>query len=450
MKTTAIILAAGQGTRMKSSLPKVLHRLAGRALIDHVLEAALKATRETPVVVVGHQAERVAEAVGERGRCVLQQPQLGTAHAVMTAEQILKGNTDLVLVINSDMPLLTPATFTRLIEAQQNNPGPVSMLTIRGEDSRGFGRVVRDSNGAVTAVVEEAQATPEQLAIQEYNVGNYCFRSDWLWPALQKIQKSPKGEYYITDLIHLAAAENQPVVAMVMDDPDEAIGINTRVHLAEAEAALRKRLLTHWMLNGVTVIDPASTYIEPSVIIGVDTILQPNTYLRGQTVIGERCVIGPGTIIEDTIVGDDTLILASVLEGARVGSQVSMGPFCHLRKDAHLADHVHMGNFGEVKSSYLAEGVKMGHFSYIGDATIGENVNIGAGTITCNFDGARKHKTVIGKNVFIGSDTMLVAPINIGDEAKTGAGAVVTRDVPPGTVVVGVPARELKRKTPGE
>jgi len=450
MKAAALILAAGQGTRMKSTLPKVLHRLAGRTLIEHVLDAAISATSEAPVVVVGHQAERVAEVVGARGQCVLQQPQLGTAHAVMAAEQALAGKADLVLVINSDMPLLTPETFTRLIQAQAANPGPVAMLTIRGEDSRGFGRVVRDAKGAVVAVVEEAQASAEQLAIQEYNVGNYCFRADWLWSALKKVEKSPKGEYYITDLIHLAAADGLPVQAFVMENADEAIGINTRIHLADAEALLRRRILEGWMLAGVTVIDPGSTYVETTVKIGMDSVLQPNTHLRGSTVIGERCVIGPGTIIEDTRVGDDSVILASVLEGAEVGSHVGMGPFCHLRKGAHLSDHVHMGNFGEVKSSYLGDGVKMGHFSYIGDATIGENVNIGAGTITCNFDGEKKHKTVIGKNVFIGSDTMLVAPLTIGDDAKTGAGAVVTHDVPPGAVVVGVPARELKRKQPGE
>jgi bifunctional UDP-N-acetylglucosamine pyrophosphorylase/glucosamine-1-phosphate N-acetyltransferase len=341
--------------------------------------------------------------------------------------KLLRGETDLVLVTLADMPLLTEETLRRLVDAQMNNPGPFSLLTVLSDDAHGFGRVRRDSAGRVQAVVEEAQATPEQLAIRELNVSVYCFSAGWLWDALPRIPLSPKGEYYLTDLVEIAVSDGLPLQAMVCEDPTEMIGINTRIHLAEAEAALRSRVNRNWMLAGVTLIDPAATYIEPGVTIGQDTTIWPNTYLHGSTSIGQGCVIGPNTIIHDTQIGNGCRVLASVLERAVLEDHVEMGPFSHLRKGAHLAEGVHMGNFGEIKNSYLGPGSKMGHFSYIGDATIAENVNIGAGTITCNYDGERKHHTEIGAGVFIGSDTMLVAPVKLGEGARTGAGAVVTR-----------------------
>ena len=448
MKTTPVILAAGQGTRMRSDLPKVLHLLAGLPLVQYSLRVVEAAGLERPVVIVGHGAEQVQKAVGGQAACALQDQQLGTAHAVRTAKPLLRGQTDFVLVISADMPLFRPQTLARLVEAGQANPGPVTLLTVVQEDSHGFGRIVRGADGRVQAIVEEAQASPQQLEIKEVNVGAYCFRADWLWDALARIPLSPKGEYYLTDTVGLAVGEGLNVEALIIADAEEAIGINTRVHLAEAEAILRRRILTEHMLNGVTIVDPLSTYIGVDVKIGQDTILLPNTHLRGQTFIGEGCQIGPNTIIEDCRIGDLCTILSSVLEQSIVEDEVHMGPFAHLRPGAHLGQGVHMGNFGEVKSSYLAAGVKMGHFSYIGDATIGEETNIGAGTITCNFDGKRKHKTEIGANVFIGSDTMLVAPLKIGEGARTGAGSVVIRDVEPYTVVVGVPARFLKKWEP--
>lgn len=445
MKTTAVILAAGQGTRMRSNTPKVLHPLAGRPLIDFAIRAVEGVSAAPPVVVVGRGADAVREAVGSRVRFAVQEEQLGTAHALHQAAGLLHDEADAVLVTYADMPLLTAETIAALVQTQQENPGPVSMLTMLSENPRGFGRVVRDAAGKVQAVVEEAQATPEQLAIRELNVGAYCFRADWLWRALERIPLSPKGEYYLTDAVGLAVGDGLEVRAILLEDPSEAIGINTRVHLAEAEALLRRRINTGWMLAGVSLIDPATTYIEPGVTIGQDTVIYPNTHLQGETRIGAGCVIGPGSILRDTAIGERCTVLASVLEGAVVEDDVSIGPFAHLRKGAHLASGVHMGNFGEVKSSYLGPGVKMGHFSYIGDATIGANVNIGAGTITCNFDGVHKQHTEIGEDTFIGSDTMLVAPVKIGRGAKTGAGAVVTHDVPDHTLVVGVPARELRK-----
>jgi len=446
MKVTAVLLAAGQGTRMRSGTPKVLHALCGRPMLWYSLEAVKGATTEKPVVIVGYGADQVREYVGGQAECILQEPQLGTAHAVLQAEPLLKGKTDIVLVAYADMPLLRAETFERLVDRQRTNPGPVSLLTVMADDPRGFGRVVRGQGGKVEAIVEEYVATPEQLRIHELNVGAYCFNSEWLWDALHRIEKNPKkGEYYLTDVVELASGQDLRVEAVRHDDWIETIGINNRVHLAEAEAALRQRINRQHMLDGVSIADPASTYIDEGIVIGKDTVILPNTHLQGNTVLGEANVIGPNTIIRDGTVGNRCKILASVMEGAVLEDDVDVGPFARLRNGAHLAAHVHIGNFGEVKDSYLAPGVKVGHFSYIGNATIGENTNIGAGTITCNYDGEKKNPTEIGEDVFIGSDTMLVAPVKIGAGARTGAGAVVTKDVPPDTLAVGVPARSIKK-----
>jgi bifunctional UDP-N-acetylglucosamine pyrophosphorylase / glucosamine-1-phosphate N-acetyltransferase len=446
MKVAAVLLAAGQGTRMKSNLPKVLHPLAGKPMLWHSLQAVKEVCTEKPVVVVGHGAKQVQEFISDAATSVIQQPQLGTAHAAMQAEQVLKGKTDYVIVTYADMPLLRSEVFQQLVATQKKNNGPISMLTVIADDPRGFGRIVRKDDGSVAAIIEEVVATPEQKAIQELNVGAYCFSAEWLWNALARIEKNPqKGEYYLTDTVELAVREGLPVQALVHDDLLETIGINTRVHLAEAEAAMRHRINRDLMLAGVSMTDPASTYIEAGVIIGQDTLVLPNTYIHGDTTIGEGCEIGPNAHIRNSRIGNGCKVFMSVMEGAHLENNVDMGPFARLRKGAHLQDHVHMGNFGEVKDSTLGPGVKMGHFSYIGNATIGANTNIGAGTITCNFDGQKKHPTEIGEEVFIGSDTMLVAPLKLGDRARTGAGAVVTKNVPEDTLVVGMPARAIRK-----
>ncbi len=445
MKITPLLLAAGLGTRMKSQTPKVLHPLCGRPMLTYALEAVKAVSSEKPVVVIGHGAEAVREYLGESAVCVLQNPPLGTGHAVLQAEFLLRGASDLVLVAYADMPLLRPETLIRLVETQQQNSGPVTILTVVADDPRGFGRVVRGADGSVQAIVEEAAASPEQLSIHELNVGAYCFRSDWLWEALHRIPVSKKGEYYLTDTVELAVQAGLAVQAVVTEDQDEIIGVNTRIHLAEAEAAMRKRINAAHMLAGVTIVNPAATYIQPGVTIGRDTLIWPNTYLEGKTVIGEGCEIGPETVVRDSTIGDHCKVFKSVAESAWLEEEVDIGPFAHLRKGARLCKGVHMGNFGEVKDSTLGPGTKMGHFSYIGNATIGANVNIGAGTITCNYDGVNKNPTEIGEGTFIGSDTMLVAPLKIGKRAKTGAGAVVTKNVPDETLVVGVPARPIKK-----
>ena len=445
MKTVAVILAAGQGTRMRSTLPKVLHPLLGRPMALYLLQVAQEATGTTPVMVIGYGGEQVQQTIGDATRYALQDPQLGTAHALMQAEPLLRGQSDLVLVAAADMPLLTSQTLGKLVQAQTTHTGPITLLTVIADGTSDFGRVLRSPDGRVQAVVEVDQATSEQLAVREVNASVYCFAAGWLWGALQRIPISPKGEYYLTDVVGLVAAEGLSVQALTVDDPDEAIGVNTRIHLAEAEAILRQRVNRAWMLAGVTLIDPAATYIEPDVRIGPDTAIWPNTFLQGHTEVGEGCIIGPNAILRDTRVGNRCKVLASVLEKALLEDDVEIGPFGHLRKGAHLANGVHMGNFGEVKESYVGPGTKMGHFSYIGDTTIGPKANIGAVTVTCNFDGEKKNPTEIGEGAFIGSDTMLVAPVKVGKGAHTGAGAVVTKDVPPDTLAVGVPARAIRK-----
>lgn len=446
MNIQSIILAAGQGTRMKSETPKVLHPILGRPMLQYALDAAAQVSpAEPPVVVVGHGAGQIQQAFDGKARFVLQQPQLGTGHAVQQAEPLLRGQAELVVVTYADMPLLTAETLQRVVLAQQAHPGPMTMLTLVVDDPRGFGRVVRGPDGHVQAIVEEAQATPEQRAIRELNVGVYCFNADWLWETLRRVPISPKGEYYLTDVVGIAVADGLVVGAQLLDDPEDGLGINTRVHLAEATAIMRRRINQRWMLEGVTLLDPATTYIEPAVTIGQDTVIAPNTHLQGNTVIGEACLVGPNTIVQNSTVGNRCRLFSSVLEGATLEDQVEVGPYCHLRRGAHLSRGVHLGNFGEVKNSHLGPGTKMGHFSYIGDAEIGPNVNIGAGTITCNFDGVNKNRTEIAADVFIGSDTMLVAPVRLGQGARTGAGSVVTKDIPPHTLAVGVPARQIRK-----
>ncbi|MEA4931404.1 MAG: bifunctional UDP-N-acetylglucosamine diphosphorylase/glucosamine-1-phosphate N-acetyltransferase GlmU [Anaerolineaceae bacterium] len=450
MTIASVILAAGLGKRMRSNLPKTLHPLLGKPIVFHALDAVLPYVDLAPVLVTGFGGEQVREelarAYGSAVTFALQAEQLGTGHAVRSAEDQLRGKADMLLVTFGDMPMLRPETIERLIQIHRETGSTLTMTSVIGDLPRGFGRVVRSSDGSVQAIVEEAVATPEQLKIREYNISAYCFDAEWMWQNLARLKPSPKGEFYITDLVAQAKAQACRVEAVVLEDPAEGLGINNRVDLSDCERALRKRINQQWMLAGVSFLDPDTTTVEMDVTIGQDTVLYPNTHLRGRTSIGENCVIGPDTTLLHTSVGDNSVIQYSTAEKATVGSHVTMGPFCHLRSGAVLMDHVHLGNFGEVKDSTLGEHTKMGHFSYIGNALIGKDVNIGAGTITCNFDGKAKHLTEIGDETFIGSDTMLVAPLKIGKRAKTAAGAVVTHDVPDETLVVGVPARPRERK----
>jgi bifunctional UDP-N-acetylglucosamine pyrophosphorylase / glucosamine-1-phosphate N-acetyltransferase len=448
-----VILAAGYGTRMKSEIPKVLHSLLGRPLVARAVDTGRAATDAKPVLVVGHGRELIQQLIGDQADYAIQEDLLGTGHAVQQAAPLLRDQGGAVLVTYADMPLLRDETLQQLIaqfvDAHRQDPRvAVAMLSITRSDSQGFGRILRDNQGSVMAIVEEADCTPEQRVIEELNPGVYCFDGAWLWDNLGAIPESSKGEYYLTDMVGIAVAQGRKVVTLPAP-VDEVDGINTRLHLAHATAVLRQRVLERHMLAGVTIVDPATTYIEEDVEIEPDAIIMPGCILQGQSRIGAHSTIGPYTQLVDSVIGRYCRVTFSVIEEAIMGDQGQIGPFGHLRPGAHLAEGVHMGNFGEVKNSYLGPGVKMGHFSYIGDAQVASNANIGAGTITCSFDGKQKNRTIIGEDAFIGSDTLLVAPVEIGARARTGAGSVVTRDVPVGALVYGVPARAPAAKGTG-
>jgi len=444
MNLDVVILAAGLGTRMRSKIPKVLHHLAGQPLITYTVDLAGRLVSRKPVVVIGHGGEKVKEVLGDKAEFVWQKEQLGTGHALLQTRPLLEPRKSDILLLYADMPLVREETLRKLLDAHKRERAAITFLTVHAQDSMGFARVLRDAEGRVLRIIEEAEASEEEKRITELNGGVYCFDGSWLWEHLPQLSLHPKGEFYLTDLIGMAVEEGRKVGTISVEDVEEVLGINTRAHLARAEAVMRRRIAEFWMERGVTFLNPDASYIEASVQIGPDTVIYPDTYLCGSTRIGEDCRIGPNTIIRDSVIGNACVIEASVIEGSTLEDDVHVGPFSHLRPGSHLAQGVHIGNFAEVKKSYLGPGTKMGHFSYIGDAQVGPGVNIGAGTITCNFDGRRKHTTVIEEGAFIGSDTMLVAPVRVGAKAKTGAGSVVTRDIPPATLAYGVPARVVK------
>lgn len=442
----AIILAAGQGTRMKSKIPKVLHPVAGKPMVEYSVDAAAAAGVSETVLVVGHLGDQVRAVLKERVTYAEQPQPRGTGDAVKCAAPVLQNQGAHVVVFYADMPLLKPETLRAVIEKHLAANATLTMLTLVADDPMGFGRIVRDENGQPLRIVEEVEATPQEIAIRELNPGVYCFNAEWLWQNLERLKPSPKkGEFYLTDLLELAVTQRVMVETETIRDVSQALGINTRAQLATAERVMRARVRERVMNEGVTLLDPTTTYIDSDVVIGQDTVIFPNTHLQGKTRVGSDCRIGPNAIIRDSVIGDACVIGPSVIEESTLEDHVDMGPFCHLRPKSYLSKHVHLGNYAEVKNSRLGEGVHMGHFSYAGDADIGAHTNYSAGVITCNYDGKKKHRTVIGENVFIGSDSMLVAPLTIGDRARTGAGSVVTKDIPADALAVGVPARVLRK-----
>jgi bifunctional UDP-N-acetylglucosamine pyrophosphorylase/glucosamine-1-phosphate N-acetyltransferase len=453
---------------MVSEQPKVLHRLAGLPLAAHVLRSLAPLAPNRTVMVVGHKADQVKAALGDtygsNGSLpvtyAIQSEQLGTGHAVHMAQPVLQDFHGSVLVAYGDSPLLKTATLSALLARHRQARARLTILTCIAADPTGYGRVVRDANQRIVEVVEEKSATLVQRAISEVNSGVYAFDSTWLWPHLERIEMNQHGEYYLTDLIGMAIKEERggpgtgamrgsqsSIVTFTQEGLDEAMGINSRAQLAQAEQIIQSRLRQNLLESGVTMLMPDTVYLGMDVTVGPDTLLYPGVILEGKTDIGGGSVLGPNTHVIDSTVGEGCRIVASMVESSTIEREVTVGPYSHLRAGTHLAEGVHLGNFVEVKASTLERGVHSGHFSYLGDATIGEETNIGAGTITANFDSAThsKNKTVIGKKAFIGVDTMLVAPREIGEGAITGAGSVVTKDVPPYTLAVGVPARVIKK-----
>jgi bifunctional UDP-N-acetylglucosamine pyrophosphorylase/glucosamine-1-phosphate N-acetyltransferase len=441
MEVSAVILAAGHGTRMKSTRPKVLHPVTGEPMIKHVVRAVSGLPPHRLVLVVGYGGEEVRQALGDEYLYVEQEEQLGTGHALLQARELLEGKGDTVLVLFGDHPLITTKTLRRILDEHEREDAAITTITFHPADPTGYGRIRRDKMGRVLGIVEEAAASEEEKRIGEVNDGVLCFREGWLWPHLEKIEPGGRGEYYLTDLLALAVEESERVLALSPEDEEEALGVNSRIDLARAEAVIRQRVRERLMLSGVTIVDPPSTFVDSTVRVGQDTVLHPHTILEGATTVGADSSIGPGSHLRDTKVGDGCTISHSLVVGTVLEEGVDVGPFSHLRPGTHLASGVHVGNFVEIKESYIGPGTRVGHFSYIGDATLGREVNVGAGTITCNYDGERKHRTIVEDHVFLGSDTMLVAPVKVGAGAKTGAGSVVTRDIPPGSLAYGAPAR---------
>jgi bifunctional UDP-N-acetylglucosamine pyrophosphorylase/glucosamine-1-phosphate N-acetyltransferase len=446
--TAAIVLAAGQGTRMRSRLPKVLHLVAGRPMIDHVLDALAGAGIEHRVVVTGHLGEQVETALGKRVVTARQEPQRGTADAVRVGLERIPREVRQVLVTMGDAPLIPSELFTALVREQEAQGAAIVLLATRMADPSGYGRVVRQAGGGVRAIVEQADADVATASIDEINVGVYCFEAEWLRANVGGVTAAANGEYYLTDLVALAIGGGRSVAVVPAGNAEQALGINDRVALSLAEERMRRQIVERHMRNGVTIVDPATTRIDDMVEIGQDARIEPWTIIEGASVIAQDAVIGPHAHLRDSRVGPRTQVWQSVLEESMVAEDVEIGPFAHLRPGSEIGARCRIGNFAEVKKSRVGAGTQQHHFSYIGDADVGERVNVGAGAVTVNYDGMAKYRTRIGDKAFIGSDSMLIAPITVGEGAVTGAGSVVTRDVEPGTSVVGVPARpiELRRR----
>ncbi len=409
-------------------------------MVKLVVKAVKGAGLDPTVVVVSSDSSDVRDALGEDVEYAEQPRQLGTGDALLHAREKLAGADNFILT-HGDVPLVRSETVSSLFELHQSTDAVVTMLTADLDDPGDLGRVVRDENGRVSEIVEDSVADESTRAITEINTGTYCFNAAWLWPNLEALEPSPTGEVFLTDLVKRAHDQGLAVESKAVADPAEALGVNTRVHLAEAEAVLQDRIRRQWMLSGVTMVDPGSVYVGAEADVGRDTVIYPNSHVLGKSTIGEECRIGPNSVIESSTLGDRCEIVSSVVRESTLEAGVHVGPFAHVRGGSHLKQDVYIGSHAEVKASRLGRGTKSSHFSYLGDADVGSNVNIGAGTVTVNYDGSEHHSTRIEDNASIGSDSMLVAPVTVGAGSSTGAGAVVTRDIPADSLAKGVPAR---------
>ena len=437
-----VVLAAGDGVRMRSRLTKVLHRVCGKELVRYPVDLMNQLGMSRVVVVVSPaNHEAVEDLLGDQVEYVTQPAVTGTGDALGRTKELLMGRAEHVLVLTADAPLVRWESVKPLMAAHVDSSRDMTFLTCESGSAQDFGRVVRDEKGQVVKIVEAADETSTNNELAEVNGSVYCFRDGWLWQSVERIGAAPNGEKYITSLVQIGSSGGSTVQAIPTKDPAELMGVNDRLQLSQVEAVLRQRIREQWMLSGVTMLDPASVYIDAEVKIGQDTVILPNTSIVGRSVIGEECEIGPNSVIRDSELGRGCRATASVLEESTMEDGANIGPFSHLRPGAYLETGVHIGNFVEVKESRFAAGAVMGHFGYVGDASIGAGANLGAGMVTCNYDGKDKHRTDIGEGAFIGCDTMLVAPVTVGAGAATGAGAVVTKDVPAGRLVVGVPAK---------
>ena len=438
MTNYAIILAAGKGTRMKSDLPKVLHKVAGISMLEHVFRSVNAINPEKTVTVVGHKAELVEQVLAGQTDFVRQTEQLGTGHAVMMAEPVLENLTGQTLVIAGDTPLITGESLKNLIDFHVNHKNVATILTAEADNPFGYGRIVRNQHDEVLKIVEQKDASDFEQQIKEINTGTYVFDNARLFEALKKINtNNAQGEYYITDVIGIFRENGEKVGAYTLKDFDESLGVNDRVALATAESVMRRRINQQHMVNGVSFVNPHATYIDVDVEIAPEVQVEANVTLKGQTKIGAETILTNGTYIVDSVIGERTIITNSMIEESSVADGVTVGSYAHIRPDSSLAKDVHVGNFVEVKGSSIGENTKAGHLTYIGNSEVGANVNFGAGTITVNYDGQKKYKTVIGDNVFVGSNSTIIAPVELGDNSLVGAGSTITKDVPADAIALG-------------